>query len=158
MGLAPCASFEGGAQRYAHAIELWLPLDVSDIKNLVSKTSRVREHEPLRIKSDSSDGRYKNSFFFFTLLGHWALGFGDSPSTGDPRKQACVFKYRLALAPGTLSRTSRCAARPPAQKPALQRAGSPRCWETPAFPQLFYRRAQPLRYISRRSSATVDSI
>lgn len=105
MGLAPCASFEGGAQRYAHAIELWLPLDVSDIKNLVSKTSRVREHEPLRIKSDSSDGRYKNSFFFFTLLGHWALGFGDSPSTGDPRKQACVFKYRLALAPGTLSRT-----------------------------------------------------
>jgi len=40
-------------------IELWLPQDVSDI-TLVSKASLVREREPLRIKSDNGDSRYKN--------------------------------------------------------------------------------------------------
>lgn len=50
--------------------ELWLPQDVSDSKNLVSKASRVREREPRRIKSDSGNGRYKNSIRYLV----WTLG------------------------------------------------------------------------------------
>ena len=59
-------------------IELWLPQDVSDI-TLVSKASLVRESEPLRIKSGSGDGRYKNSIRYpaWTL---GAIGYRDNPT------------------------------------------------------------------------------
>jgi len=66
-------------------IELWLPQDVSDI-TLVSKASLVREREPLRIKSDSGDGRYKNSIRYPA----WTLGArqgGKSSRTRPPESK-----------------------------------------------------------------------
>lgn len=73
-------------QRFVHGIELWLPQDVSDI-TLVSKASLVRELEPLRIKSDGGDCRYKNKIRYPARTRD-ATG----KTVGEPRKQACVLK------------------------------------------------------------------
>jgi hypothetical protein len=126
-GLALCASFKDGAQRYTHGIKLWLPQDVSDITNLVSKASLVREREPLRIKSDSGDGRYKNSIRYPA----WTLGARlGGQSSKCPRKEVCVFKISLAPAPDVLAaqasppKTSR-AIRPTALESVSWAAGLP---------------------------------
>jgi len=73
-------------QRFVHWIELWLPQDVSDI-TLVSKASLVRELEPLRIKSDGGDGRYKNKIRYPARTRD-----ATEKTLGEPRKQACVLK------------------------------------------------------------------
>jgi hypothetical protein len=76
-------------------IELWLPQDVSDI-NLVSKASLVREREPLHIKSDSGDSRYKNRIRY--PAGTLDARQGENPRKISESKLSCL-NYLLARLP-----------------------------------------------------------
>jgi hypothetical protein len=83
-------------------IELWLPQDVFDI-TLVSKASLVRERKPLRIKSDSGDGRYKNRIRY--PAGILDARHGENPQGISESKLSCL-NYLLARLPAPWPRSA----------------------------------------------------